>query len=172
VHENSIQDAGTARCHCRSYEHIPHGETGPSATCGASCRGGGRPFIASRGRAPGCGRLTSLESRRADRSFIGAESGVCAQQYIAAHDTYDNQTVTHSRTDQRERPRSRLSQIIGRDRPRPPRGPPITPAVAAPTTARTPATVYDTGNRTAVGSYDAMRVPGYLLRLARANIPA
>jgi len=116
VHENSIQDAGTARCHCRSYEHIPHGETGPSATCGASCRGGGRPFSfilqGAEPRAPGCGRLTSLESRRADRSFIGAESGVCAQQYIAAHDTYDNQELLRTRA------RTTVSQIIGRDRPR------------------------------------------------------
>ena len=116
-------------------------------------------------RVAGAGRLTSLVSRRADRSFIGAESGVCAQQYSGTRHVRqpNSYALAHG-------PRTTGSVADYRSRSAAsPRGPPITPAVAAPTTDRTPATVYDTGNRTAVGSYDAMRVPGYLLRLARAR---
>jgi len=108
VHENSRTQGplGVIVGHTSIY----HMERQARAQHAAHRAGGaGGP---SRGRAPGCGRLTSLESRRADRSFIGAESGVCAQQYIAAHDTYDNQELLRTRA------RTTVSQIIGRDRPR------------------------------------------------------
>ena len=120
---------------------------------------------------PSRGRAASARVRAANVARVppggsivyrSGERSLRAAVYSGTRHVRQPRTVTHSRTDHGladYRSRSAAS----------PRGPPITPAVAAPTTARTPATVYDTGNRTAVGSYDAMRVPGYLLRLARAR---
>ena len=63
--------------------------------------GGARVRAGSRRSCP-AGRIDRLSERRAE----------FARSSIAAHDTYDNQTVTHSRTDHRVR--RRLSVAIGR----------------------------------------------------------
>ena len=71
----------------------------------AGAGGGARSARVRAGSRRSCpaGRIDRLSERRAE----------FARSSIAAHDTYDNQTVTHSRTDHRVR-RRRVSVAIGR----------------------------------------------------------